>query len=96
MLNVTTIMYCRHVASEGTVGYQLHASNTVYDLFRGQRWYDQIILDEERSLIQKWDDEKRMQKMAERGMLQLYKILLKFNLTVLKYHGNLKRKHMQK
>lgn len=38
-------------------------------LFRGQRRYDQIILDEERSLIQKWDDEKRMQKMAERGML---------------------------
>lgn len=37
-----------------------------------------------------------MQKMAERGMLQLYKILLEFNLTVLKYHGNLKREHMQK
>lgn len=37
MLNVTTIMYCRHVASEGTVGYQLHASNTVYDIYLGDR-----------------------------------------------------------
>lgn len=37
-----------------------------------------------------------MQKMAERGMLQLDKMLAEFNLTVLKYHGNLKREHMQK
>ncbi|XP_078356019.1 slowpoke-binding protein-like [Oculina patagonica] len=38
---------------------------------RGQRRYDQIILDEERSLIQKWDDEKKMQKMAERDAVLL-------------------------
>lgn len=37
--------------------------------YRRQSRYDQIILEEERSLIQKWDEEKRMQKMAERGML---------------------------